>query len=109
MYYFLEAVSYLRQCNISYEELQYAKRLYSSRIPSLVACPGFREEPAPSSCGKAAELPSAELQPVSPAVALAFSCVFQLQLLDSHLLENLKEMRVLSYALFLYKIVFVKT
>ncbi|OPJ79554.1 coiled-coil domain-containing protein 57 isoform B [Patagioenas fasciata monilis] len=57
----LSALKHL-QHRLTTQELQYAKRLCPLRIPSLIARPGLKGEPAPSSRGREAASPSAEVQ-----------------------------------------------
>ncbi|KAM6050248.1 coiled-coil domain-containing protein 57 [Theristicus caerulescens] len=57
----LSALKHL-QHRLTTQELWYAKQHHPSRISSLIACPSFKEEEAPSSYGEERELPSAEVQ-----------------------------------------------
>ncbi|KFP09894.1 hypothetical protein Z169_09318, partial [Egretta garzetta] len=50
------------QHRLTTQELQYAEQHHPSRISSLIACPGLKEEAAPSSCEKETELSSAEVE-----------------------------------------------
>ncbi|XP_068889010.1 coiled-coil domain-containing protein 57 [Aphelocoma coerulescens] len=50
------------QHRLSSQELRYARQQHPSRFSSLIACPSFKEEEAPGSCGEETEVPSAEVQ-----------------------------------------------
>ncbi|KFQ23230.1 hypothetical protein N332_01514, partial [Mesitornis unicolor] len=56
----LSALKHL-QHRLTAQEPQHAKQQFPSRISSLIACPGLKEE-APSSCEEETELPPAEVQ-----------------------------------------------
>ncbi|XP_029815862.1 coiled-coil domain-containing protein 57 [Manacus vitellinus] len=57
----LSALKHL-QHKLTTQKLQYARQQHPSRFSSLVACPGLKEEEAPSNCGEEIELPSSEVQ-----------------------------------------------